>query len=151
MANKYEKRGEIVEFEPGDYCTIRVPKKDRPSGATTMRILVRVLRRHGHTYELQTKYGILKSKYGAQNLNRIDQCTAEEDGKELGDSRCKITLRYAAHTLARARGGGYTAVVQAIVAQLAVCATKTASDVLSTVIGALASVPAKRQVRATPR
>ena len=55
------------------------------------------------------------------------------------------------HTLARARGGGYTAVVQAIVAQLAVCATKTASDVLSAVIGALASVPTKRQVRATRR
>jgi hypothetical protein len=96
MANKYEKRGEIVEFEPGDYCTIKVPKKDRPSGATTMRVLARVLRRRGHTYELQTKYGILQSRYGAQNLNRIDQCTAEEDGKELGDSRRKITLRYAA-------------------------------------------------------
>jgi len=95
MANKYEKRGETVEFEPDDCCTIRVPKKDRPSSATTMRILVRVLRRCGHPYELQTKYGILKSKYGAQNLNRIDQCTAEEDGKELGNSRRKITLRYA--------------------------------------------------------
>ena len=32
----------------------------------------------------------------AQNLNRIDQCTAEEDEKELGDSRRKIMLRYAA-------------------------------------------------------
>ena len=39
MANKYEKRGEIVEFEPGDYCTVMVPKKDRPSGATMMRVL----------------------------------------------------------------------------------------------------------------
>jgi hypothetical protein len=55
------------------------------------------------------------------------------------------------HILARARGGGYTAVVQAIVAQLAVYATKTASDVLSTVMGALASVLTKRQVRATLR
>jgi len=55
------------------------------------------------------------------------------------------------HILARARGGGYTVVVQAIVARLAVCATKMASDVLSTVIGGLASVPTKRQVRATPR
>ena len=35
MANKYEKRGEIVEFEPGDYCTVMVPKKDRPSGPPT--------------------------------------------------------------------------------------------------------------------
>lgn len=96
MANKYEKRGEVVEFEEGDYCTIRVPKKDRPSGAATMRILARVLRRRGHTYELQTKHGILQSKYGAQNLNRIDQCTAEQDGKEVGNNRRKITLRYAA-------------------------------------------------------
>lgn len=30
MANQYEKRGEIVEFEAGDYCTIKVPRKDRP-------------------------------------------------------------------------------------------------------------------------
>jgi hypothetical protein len=55
MANKYEKRGEI---EPGDCCTIMVPKKDRPSGATVMRILVRVLRRRGHIYELQTKHAV---------------------------------------------------------------------------------------------
>ena len=34
--------------------------------------------------------------YGTQNLNRIDQCTAEQDGKELGNNRRKITLRYAA-------------------------------------------------------
>jgi hypothetical protein len=27
MANKYEKRGEVVEFEVSDYCTIKVPKK----------------------------------------------------------------------------------------------------------------------------
>jgi hypothetical protein len=41
------------------------------------------------------------------------------------------------HTLARVRG--YTAVMQAIVPQLAICATKKASNTLSTVIGALAS------------
>jgi hypothetical protein len=58
MANKYEKRGEIVEFQPGNYCTVMVPKKDRPSGATMMRVLTRVLRRHGHIYELQTKHGV---------------------------------------------------------------------------------------------
>jgi hypothetical protein len=99
MANKYEKRHEVVEFEAGDYCTIKVPKKDRPSGAATMRVLARVLRRCGHTYELQTKHGILQSRYGAQNLNRIDQCTAEHDAKELGNNRRKITLRYAAKAL----------------------------------------------------
>ena len=93
MANRYEKRGEVVEFEAGDYCTIKVPKKDRPSGAATMRILARVLRRVGHLYELQTKHGVLQSRYGPQNLNRIDQCTAEQDAKELGNNRRKITLR----------------------------------------------------------
>jgi hypothetical protein len=31
----------------------------------------------------------------AQSLNCIDQCTAEEDGKELGDNRRKVALRYA--------------------------------------------------------
>jgi hypothetical protein len=65
MANQYEKRGEVVEFEAGDYCTIKVPKKDRLSGATIMRILARILRRCGHFYEIQTKYGILHSRYGA--------------------------------------------------------------------------------------
>jgi len=45
MANKYEKRHEVTEFEPGDYCTIQVPKKDRPSGASATHILYRVLRR----------------------------------------------------------------------------------------------------------
>jgi hypothetical protein len=58
MADKYEKRGQIVEFEAGDYCTIKVSKKDRSSGTTLIRILARVLRRHGHLYRLQTKYGI---------------------------------------------------------------------------------------------
>jgi hypothetical protein len=72
-----------MEFEAGDYCTIKVPKKGRPSGATSMRILARVLRRYGHLYMLQTKYGILQSKYGAQNLNQIDQCTAEQDAAQL--------------------------------------------------------------------
>src|ERR1700733_15591073 len=48
------------------------------------------------TYELQTKHGILQSKYWVQNLNHIDQCTTEVDSRELGNSRCKITLRYAA-------------------------------------------------------
>jgi hypothetical protein len=42
------------------------------------------------------------------------------------------------HTLARARGGGYTAAAQVIVARLAVCATRTAPDG-----SALASVPTK--------
>ena len=72
MTNKYRKRCEVIEFELGDYCTIKAHKKDRPNGATMMRVLARVLRRRGHTYELQTKYGILKSRYGAQNLNRVD-------------------------------------------------------------------------------
>jgi hypothetical protein len=99
MANKYGKRGEIVEFEPGDYCTIKVPKKDRSSGVTIIRVLARVLRRRGHTYELQIKHGILQSKYGAQNLTRIDQCIVKDDGKELGDNRRKITFRYAAEAL----------------------------------------------------
>jgi hypothetical protein len=31
MANKYEKRGKVVEFEEGDYYIIKVFKKDRPS------------------------------------------------------------------------------------------------------------------------
>jgi hypothetical protein len=64
MINQYEKRGEVVEFEAGDYYTIKVPKKDRPSGAATMRILARVLRRVGHLYEFQTKHGVLQSRYG---------------------------------------------------------------------------------------
>jgi hypothetical protein len=46
--------------------------------------------------ELQTKHGILQSRYGHQNLNRIDPCTVEQDAKELGNNRRKITLRYAA-------------------------------------------------------
>ena len=50
----------------------KVPKKDRPSGATLMRILARVLQRYGHLYELQTKHSILHSRYGAQNLNQVD-------------------------------------------------------------------------------
>jgi hypothetical protein len=96
MTKQYEKRGEIVEFEAGDYYTIKVSKKDRPNGAAAMRVLIRVLRRYGHVYELQIKYGILQSKYGTQNLNRINQCTAEQDGEELDNNRRKITLRYAA-------------------------------------------------------
>ena len=95
MANKYEKSGQLMEFEAGDYCTIKVPKKDRPTGATSMRILARVLRRYGHLYMLQTKYGNLQSKYGAQDLNQIDQCTAEQDAAQLDNNRRKITLRHA--------------------------------------------------------
>ena len=45
MANKYEKRHEVTEFEPGDYYTIQVPKKDRPSGASATHILYKVLQR----------------------------------------------------------------------------------------------------------
>jgi hypothetical protein len=30
------------------------------------------------------------------DLYRLDPCTAEQDGKELGDHRRKITLRYSA-------------------------------------------------------
>src|SRR2546423_1405637 len=74
MASQYEKRGEVVEFEAGDYCTIKIPKKDRHSGAATLRVLARALRRCGHTYELQTKHWILPARYGVQNLNRIDHC-----------------------------------------------------------------------------
>jgi hypothetical protein len=99
MVNQYEKRGEVVEFKAGDYCTVKVPKKDRPSGATAIRILARVLRRYGYLYELQTKYGILQSRYGAQNLNRLNPYTAEQDGTKLGNNRRKITLRYAAKAL----------------------------------------------------
>jgi hypothetical protein len=99
MINQYEKRGEVVEFEAGDYYTVKVPKKNRPNGATAMRILARVLRRYGYLYELQTKYGILQSRYGAQNLNRLNPCTAEQDKTELGNNRRKITLRHAAKAL----------------------------------------------------
>src|SRR2546421_8842481 len=146
MANKYEKRGEIVEFEPGDYCTIRVPKKDRPSGATTMRILVRVLRRRGHVrvsnQSTASSNRNMELKTSTASTNVQLRRMAKSWGIAGARSRSDTLLKR--HTLARARGGGYTAVVQAIVAQLAVCATKTASNVLSTVIGALASVPTKR-------
>src|SRR5271154_3165764 len=47
---------------------------------------------------------------------------------ETGDARSRSDTLLKRHTLARARGGGYTAVVQAIVTQLAVYATKTASN-----------------------
>jgi hypothetical protein len=52
MTNNYEKRHEVIEFEAGDFCTIKVPKKDRPGGTTTIRLLCRVLRRRGNTYQL---------------------------------------------------------------------------------------------------
>ena len=52
MANKYEKRHEVTEFEADDYYTIQVSKKDRPAGTTAVRLLCRVLRRKGHLYEL---------------------------------------------------------------------------------------------------
>ena len=55
---------------------LKVPKKDRSSGAAIMRILVQVLRRVSRLYELQTKHSILQSRYSPQNVNRIDQCTA---------------------------------------------------------------------------
>jgi hypothetical protein len=78
------------------HVPLKVPKKDRPSGAVTMRVLAQVLRWVGHLYELQTKQGTLQSRYGTQSLSRIDQCTAEQDAKEPGNNRRKITLRHAA-------------------------------------------------------
>lgn len=136
MANKYEKRGDIVDSSQATIVLLRYLRRIDPAVLTTMRVL-------GHTYELQTKYDILQSKYGAQNLNRIDQCTAEEDGKELGDSRRKITLSYAAkasYTGSIKRRRMHCGYAGDCRSAHCVC-YKTASDVLSTVIGALASVP----------
>jgi hypothetical protein len=65
MADKYEKRGQIVKFEAGDYCIIKISKKDRSNSTTSIRIFARVLQRHDYLYKLQTKYGILQSKYSA--------------------------------------------------------------------------------------
>jgi hypothetical protein len=67
----------------------------------TIRILAQVLRRCGH---LQTKHGILQSKYGVPDLNQIDQCTAEQDAAQLGNNRRKITLRHAARASRAKRG-----------------------------------------------
>jgi hypothetical protein len=98
---------------------------------------------------LQTKYGILQSKYGAQNLNQTDQCTAEQDAAQLGNNRCKITLRHAARTshTGTSKGGESTVAVQANVEQLAVYARKTALAIRSTVINALANVPTRQRVQ----
>ena len=38
MINKYEKRGEIVEFESGDYYIIKIFKKNKFNDVTTMRV-----------------------------------------------------------------------------------------------------------------
>jgi hypothetical protein len=32
MANQRQERGEVVEFEAGNYCGIKVPEKGRPPG-----------------------------------------------------------------------------------------------------------------------
>lgn len=109
-----------------------------------MRTLARVLRRRRYTYELWTKHGILQSKYRAQNLDHIDQYTAEEDDKEWGTTgaRSRPDTLLKRHTLARARGGGYTAATQATVAQLAVHAIKMASDSRKTTL----TGPVKRKM-----
>jgi hypothetical protein len=104
MINNYEKRHQVTEFKAGDFCTIQVPKKDRPAGTTAVRLLCKVIRQKGHLYELQTKYGILRSFYAVKNLNAVAQTTAELDNREIGNNRRKITLRHAAkagHTSSR--------------------------------------------------
>src|SRR5271163_18596 len=53
----------------------------------------------------QTKYGILQSKYGAQSLSQIDQCTTEQDAAHLGNNRRKITLRHAARAIGSQKRG----------------------------------------------
>jgi hypothetical protein len=47
-------------------------KPETIAKGTTIRVLARILRRRGNSYELQTKHSILRSRYRAQNLNRID-------------------------------------------------------------------------------
>jgi hypothetical protein len=54
--------------------------------ATSIRLLYGVLRHGGYIYELQTKHSILRSRYGPQNLDRIDQATAEIDGREIANT-----------------------------------------------------------------
>jgi len=67
MANKYEKRYHIIEFKEGDFCTIKVPKKDQPASTATVRVLCKVLNWRGNIYELQTKFGILRSRLCSTN------------------------------------------------------------------------------------
>ena len=69
----------------GNFCAIRYLRRIALL-ATSIQLLYRVLRHRGYIYELQTKHSIFRSWYGAQNLNRIDQATAEIDGREIGNT-----------------------------------------------------------------
>jgi hypothetical protein len=81
---------------------------------------------------------------------RLDQCTAEQDGKELGTRSHSGTLLKRA-TLVEAKRRRYTVAVRATVNQLAAYAIRTGSDVQSTAIGALASVLIRQQAQSIPR
>jgi hypothetical protein len=97
MANKYENRSRDDRVqESATLVPFRFPKQDRSSGASATRIFYRVLRRRVHLYTLQSKHSILCSSYAAKTLSQIDQATAEVDAREIGNSRRKITHRYAA-------------------------------------------------------
>jgi hypothetical protein len=65
IANKYEKHGEIIEFEEGDYYIIKIFKKNKFNNIIIIYILARVFWYCKNNYKLQTKYGILRLKYKA--------------------------------------------------------------------------------------
>ena len=113
-----------------------------------VRVHARVLRCRGHIYKVQTKDGFLQSKYGLKVSTASTNVQLRRMVKSWGTTgaRSRLDTLSKSHTLTRAGGGGYAATAQAIVAQLIMCATRTAPD-----SSALTGVPTKRQAQATPR
>ena len=117
---------------------------------------VRFLRESSDVVDTRTSFRLSTASFNREGLKISTASTSVQLRRMVkswgtAGARSRSDTLPKRHILARAKGGKYTAIVQATVARLAVCATKMASDVLFIVIGDLASVPTKRQVRATPR
>ena len=89
-------RKEMVKFNEGDKCTIKIPKIDRQT-LQHSRIPGKILRvlPHGY-YEVITSAGILKDKYTIENLGLYNGVIETSENLNRRGVATKISLREAA-------------------------------------------------------
>ena len=89
----------IEIFELGQIVALVIPKQDR-SSLDQRRMFVRVLKRSGYRYQLQTEYGILNRMYTTRHVSSVSKFLNENTA--IPDTKSKLTLREAARRASKA-------------------------------------------------
>ena len=94
VSERFNSKRKAVVFDVGSIVTVKIPKKERPTGIENRLMYARVLDIKRNLYRLQKKHGILLRRYHTRDLAPVAAALAY--GLDLPRPQNDITLQQAA-------------------------------------------------------